>query len=285
MTRHYTQHPWYIYIYMYIYQVFVFVVPPPLLHAHVLESHRRQSGNHHKRSLPQGCVSYPRHRTPSRTEKRQTTTTTTTTNSAWKPASSKRPWIYLSFFLCLSLSLFSLSRAHTENQILFAQTYVQTWNQNNKRKVLERSMWNAKFHFLAGHSPQKRCCAKDKREMSALIIEKLLSKSIRPVDYQAELSCTKVSRIAPLQLHKQKAAIPVCVKITTNKVHCCIAYASPSCPHYPWCEAGEDKATCVHFSTPLSLAQQYFIVVGTAIQILFLAVGRKNTQRLERTHV
>jgi hypothetical protein len=41
----------------------------------------------------------------------------------------------------------------------------------------------------------------------------------------------------------------------------------------------------VHFSTPLSLAQQYFIVVGTAIQILFLAVGRKNTQRLERTHV
>jgi hypothetical protein len=63
--------------------------------------------------------------------------------------------------------------------------------------------------------------------MSALRIEKLLSKSIRPYDYQAELSCTRVLRITPLQLLKQKAAILVCVKITTNKEHCCIADASP----------------------------------------------------------
>jgi hypothetical protein len=71
-----------------------------------------------------------------------------------------------------------------------------------------------------------------KREMSVLRIEKLLSKSIRPYDYQAELSCAKVLRIAPLQLHKPKGAILVCVKITTNKVHCCIADASPLHPHY-----------------------------------------------------
>jgi hypothetical protein len=73
----------------------------------------------------------------------------------------------------------------------------------------------------------KRCCTKHKREINALRNEQLLSKSIRPYDYQAELSCTKVLRIAPLQLHKQKAAILVCVKITTNKLHCCIADAFP----------------------------------------------------------
>ena len=71
-----------------------------------------------------------------------------------------------------------------------------------------------------------------KREMSVLRIEKLLSKSIRPYDYQAELSRTKVLQITLLQLHKQKAAILVCVKITTNKVHCCIADVSPLYPHY-----------------------------------------------------
>jgi hypothetical protein len=76
----------------------------------------------------------------------------------------------------------------------------------------------------------KQCCTKHKNEMNALRIEKLLSKSIRPYDYQAELSCTKVLRIAPLQLHKQKAAILVCVKITTNAVPCCIADASPLVP-------------------------------------------------------
>jgi hypothetical protein len=47
----------------------IFLVPPPLLHAHVLKSHRRQSGNHHKRAL-------------ARTEKRRTTKTTTTRTSS-----------------------------------------------------------------------------------------------------------------------------------------------------------------------------------------------------------
>jgi hypothetical protein len=71
-----------------------------------------------------------------------------------------------------------------------------------------------------------------KREMSVLRIEKASKQVHGPYDYQAELSRAKVLRIALLQLHKQKAAILVCVKITTNKVHCCIADASPLYPHY-----------------------------------------------------
>jgi hypothetical protein len=134
----------------------------------------------------------------------------------------------LSFFLSLSLSLsLCFSRTHRKSNIVCSNLCS---NRKPKQQKESSGTLHVKCEVSLPHRSltAKRCCTKHKRKMSALRIEKLLSKSIRPYYYQAELSDTKVLRIAPLQLHKQKAAILVCVKITTNKVHCCIADASPT---------------------------------------------------------